>query len=337
MEHKDQIFKSDSSFAECESTVSPLAILKHSIQKELDEANVALDDIIQFISREAPGAVQLQRATKKGFRLVVDASQETLEAIDKGNIKLTTDRWGNTFAQIKQPNGEFGKKLPIKREDFSQGIDPVQAANSIQMKAIQDQLESLAEQIAIIDGRVREVLQGQHSDRIGLFQSGMALYLEAREIQDNDLKKLLVSQALKALSDSYCQLSLELQNHIRYLENKEFDKEKGKRVKLIDEKMQEVNRCFPAVHQAAIAKAAVYCEQGEMRAMATTLDEYAHFIESTVGGRAGLLAEYDIADDGADKGLWRSRAALRLDVSEFGKALMAPEKVLYLEMVEEQD
>ena len=112
----------------------------------------------------------------------------------------------------------------------------------------------------MIDGRVKEVLRGQQNDRIGLFRSGMSLYLEAREVSDEGLRKLLVTQSLRALSDATAQLDLELQEDVAYLANGEYRKAKAKRTELIDEKMASINRCFPVLHQASVARAAIYCE-----------------------------------------------------------------------------
>ena len=315
---------------------SPLALLSAAIRESCDEADDAIFDIVKAIERQAPEAAQLRVAAGKGFRLVVDASEETLQAIDRGDIKLTTDKLGNTFAQMKRADGKYGKKLPIKREDFSRGIDPVQAANALQVKAMQEQLDQIAEQITVIDGRVEEVLCGQQNDRIGLFHSGMSLYLEARDVSDEGLRKLLISQSLRALSDSTAQLDLELREDIAYLSSGEYKKAKGKRAELIDEKMASINRCFPVLHQASVARAAIYCEQGETKAMASALESYSRLIGQTVGLHAGLLAEFDISDNGTDQGVWRSRAALQLDVSAIGKALSAPEKTFYLEAVSDE-
>ena len=315
---------------------SPLALLSTAIRQNCNEADNAIADIVKAVERQAPEMAQISKATDKGFRLVVDASDETLQAIDRGDIKLTTDKMGNTFAQMKRSDGRYGKKLPIKREEFSQGIDPVQAANAMQVKALQEQLDEIAEQITVIDGRVKEVLRGQQNDRIGLFRSGMSLYLEAREVSDEGLRKLLVAQSLRALSDATAQLDLELQEDVAYLSNGEYRKAKGKRTELIDEKMASINRCFPVLHQASVAVAAIYCEQGEVKAMASALEAYSRLIEQTVGSRAGLLAEFDASDDGTDRGVWRSRAALQLDVSALSKALSAPEKTFYLEAITDE-
>ena len=97
----------------------------------------------------------------------------------------------------------------------------------------------------------------------------MSLYLEAREVSDEGLRKLLVVQSLRALSDATAQLDLELQEDVAYLANGEYRKAKGRRTELIDEKIASINRCFPVLHQASVARAAIYCEQGEVKAMAS--------------------------------------------------------------------
>jgi len=60
---------------------------------------------------------------EKGYRYVVDATESTLEAIDNGKIKLSTDKSGKMFAQIREANGQYGSKLPIKKELFRKAIE----------------------------------------------------------------------------------------------------------------------------------------------------------------------------------------------------------------------
>lgn len=101
-----------------ESINSPLALLNTAIQASCDEADGAIADIVNAVKRQAPEAAQLYQANKKGFRLVVDASDEMLEAIGRGDIKLTTDKLGNAHAQIRQANGQYGKSSLSKRKSF---------------------------------------------------------------------------------------------------------------------------------------------------------------------------------------------------------------------------
>lgn len=69
--------------------------------------------------------------------------------------------------------------------------------------------------------------------------------------------------------------------------------------------------------------------------MSTVLNEYSYFIESAVAKNAGLLAQCDKSDTGTEKGVWKSRAKLKLDVAEFNKQLNAPDKTFYLGIIEE--
>ena len=100
----------------------------------------------------------------------------------------------------------------IKKEVFAKGIDPVQMANALQMKALQEQVQQIANQIAVIDHSIREVIQGQQNDRIGL-----ALYLEARNVSNVEMKRALMAQSLRALSEATFQLVLTMQSDIKYL------------------------------------------------------------------------------------------------------------------------
>jgi hypothetical protein len=319
-------------------TEYPIKLLSNGLKNGLALAQTAAKEVYNAVLKEAPILAQAQQSLKKGYRFVVDATDSTLEAIDTGRIKLTTEKSGKMFAQIREANGRYGSKLPIKRELFRKGIDPVQMANALQMIALQEQIQGIANQINVIDHRVREVLQGQQNDRIGLYYSGKALYLESRSIADYEMKKLLLAQSLGALSDATFQLALTMHSDIRYLANREYESEKkAGRVKLIDERMRSINRSFAFTHQATMLRAGIYCNQGELAAMSTVLNEYSHFIESTVAKNASLLSQCDTTDDGTEAGVWKSRTRLKLDVSDFAKQFNMPDRTIYLGISEEHE
>ena len=308
----------------------PIMLLANGLKVRLAQAETAAKEVYKAVIKEAPMLAQVQQSIGKGYRYVVDATESTLEAIESGKIKLTTDKSGKMFAQIRQSNGQFGSKLPIKREDFHKGLDPVQITSALQMKALQDKVQSIAEQISIIDHSVKAVLQGQQNDRIGLYYSGLALFLESRNIIDREMKKILIAQSLRALSEATFQLTLTMQSDIRYLANKEYSNEKGKRTELIDSHIQSINQSFTFIHQATILRAGIYCNTGELSAMSTVLEEYSNFIDGTITKNAALLAECDNSDSGTEKGVWKSRAKLKLDVTEFTNQINTSEKIIYL-------
>lgn len=312
----------------------PAVLLSNGLKNRVNEAKTAIGEIYRFVEKQLPIAPQIKQAMQNGCRYVVDMSDEMIKGIDNGIIKLTQEN-GNTYAQLR--NGSYyGKKLPIKRELFRKGIDPVQMGNSLQMQALREQLETITEQINVISYNVKEVLQGQQNDRIGLYYSGMSLYLEARNITNPEMKQALIAQAIRALSDAAFQLKLEMRSDIEYLENKGYKSEKGKSAVALEEHMQKINQSFAFIHQAMMLKAGIYCDQGQLAAMSTVLEEYSHFIEDVVVKNVKLLSSCDKSDDGTNKGLWSSRANLKLEVSEFAKKLNESNKTLYLGIEEEK-
>lgn len=312
----------------------PLALLSNGIKKELDKAQTVAQNIFRAVVREMPTLTQVQQAMDKGCRYVVDASESTLKAIENGALKLTQEN-GKTYAQLRV-DGKYGSKLPIKKEVFHKGVDPTQMANALQMQALQDQIQDVANQLILIDGSVREVLQGQQNDRIGLYYSGLSLFLESRSVSDAGLRNALQAQALRALTESTFQLKLTLESDIKYIEYKEYDKVKGKRKELITEHMNNINQSFAFIHQATMLRAGIYCDIGEHASMARVLEEYSHFIDTDIAPKSVLLSQYDVNDDGTQAGLWASRGQLKLDTAELNRTLNSSQKTLYLGVVKEE-
>lgn len=238
------------------------------------------------------------------------------------------------YAQIRDSNGQFGSQLPIIEESLAH-LDPVQMANSLQIQALRGQLDVITGQINLIDQSVRAVLQGQQSDRIGLYHSGLSLYLESRVIVSNNLKSTITAQSLSALSESTFQLAAVMESDIEYLLNGEYKIAKGKNVELIDERMQKINHSFAFIHQATMLRAGIYCNLGELSAMSTVLDEYSRFIDNTVVNNVDLLVQWDKTDSGSEEGVWKSRAKLKLEMSDLAKQLNDPDKTLFLGILKE--
>lgn len=312
----------------------PVQLLANGLKKTISQAQTAIGTIYKEVAKVSPVIAEAQKAMKESSRYVVDMSDELMKAIDQGIIKLQQNKDGKLYAQLMQDNGKLGNKLGIKKEVFHGELDPTQIANALQMVALQEQIQGIANQIIMIDHSVREVLQGQQNDRIGLYYSGLAMFLEAQNTDNEGLKQALLVQSLRSLAESIFQLELTMKSDIKYLVDKEYNAEKGKKTKMIDEKMSNINKSFEFIHQASLLRAAIYCEQGEMKAMTTALGEYSRFIEDTVAKNAELLALCDVGDRGEMSGIWKSRAELKLDVAEIQKQLATKEKTFYLGCME---
>ncbi|MBR5321178.1 MAG: hypothetical protein IKU41_04995 [Clostridia bacterium] len=301
----------------------------NSLNTKLAQADAFAESIYRAVIRESSTASQIAQSFEKGSRFVVDMTDATKEAIDKGHLKLVTEH-GKLRAQLLDANGHYSTKLDIKEEIFNNGIDPVEMTNTLQLKALQEQLQQVADQIVMINSSVIDVLQGQQNDRIALFYSGMNLYLEAQSVKNPEMKNALMAQAIRALSDGTQQLSLTMESDIEFLTSGQYNKLRGKKAEAIQNRMDSINKAFSFIHQATLARAAIYCEQDEYLAMASLLDEYSRFIEGTVVSNANLLSQCDPNDNGTDDGLWQARAALKLDASELRKSLSSGSEEFYL-------
>lgn len=272
---------------------------------------------------------------KPKVRYVVENSEELHKAVDEGIIKLDKSSDGRTYAQIKNGN-KYGKKLGITEESFSQDIDVAQLANALEMKMIEERLAEIIDVMADIGEDVVQILEGQQNDRIGLFYSGMDLFLEAKGIRDETFRKFITANALKTLSDANAQMTQTIQSDIRYLVNREYEKSKGKRLEKINERMTSINKSFEVIYRSCVLKAAIYYEQNEIPAMLTALDEYGKFLKNVIIPNVPQLTEHDINDLYLQDGIWERRANSILNTEKLKKELGAP-KVIYLEMEDEEN
>lgn len=302
------------------------------MKKIYEEANDKTEKIVGVIYKEAlkqmPVFSEIQKPLHKSIRYIADLSKEEIEAIDNGLLQLSKEN-GNTYAQFKL-NGKYSTKIPIKKEMFGEEIKPVQIANAMQIQALQEQIEDISEQIFLIDDVVKEISVGQQNDRIGLYYSGLALFVEAEAVSDPTLKSSMISQALRELSEAIFQLKLTLESDIKYIKNKEFKNFKGKRSELITEHINKIDQSFAFIHRAFLLKAAVYCNIEEFMPMVKVLDEYSSFINVDIKENAVMLSQYDRNDDGTSEGLWQGRTNLQLDTDEIIKQLKNSSQNLYL-------
>ena len=273
-----------------------------NLQQAIADSKGKSDTIILSV-RKAIHQAAINDQDNDGTRYVVDLDAELKRALDDGKIKLVTNEAGEMFAQIRDDKGHFGKKLPIKEELDKQGISVEAAELALQMNVIGDQLHNIIEIVKSIENRVTEVLEGQHNDRLGLYYSGMSLYLESRSVNDVLLKKQITAQALKALSDANSQMIQEIRTNIRYLVTDQYLNAKKKTLE-IEKHLSIIHQCYDIVYRTSFLKAAIYHENREIQAMLTAMDEYGRFVEKLIVPYAGKLSELDKHNQFIAKGTW---------------------------------
>ena len=303
---------------------------RNIFQQKQTEADKILGAVSSIAGDAATANHVVAGLKPQGTRWVVQMSDEVKTAIDNGTLKLDTNKAGEVFAQLREA-GKYGDKFPITQEIIRAGIDPMAVSQALEMKAIQKQLGDMMDVLDEIGNDVAEVIQGQMNDRIGLYNSGLNLYLESRNIQDAQFRMLVVSQALKSLSDANEQMLQSIRTDARFLIEGRYRQKKGKSTEEIDERMNNINKCFEVVHRAYMLRAAIYYERNEYKAMLSTFDEYGRFLSREIKPIAPKLTEFDRTDKLLQNGKWDRRTAVFDEIGKVKKQL-AGNNVYYLEL-----
>ena len=204
----------------------PIKLLSDAFDMQIDRAEKTSARIYEDVVKNAMNFNVPELQGEEKSRLVVDASEETLEGIHDGKIKLVEEH-GKLYAQLRE-NGKYGSKLPIKEEVYQDGGNAEQIAIAMQLQSIQETLAVVTKQLEVIDERVQEVLCGQQTDRLGVYYSGVALFIESTCVSNEEMRKNILSQSIRALSEAIFQMTLLMQSDIKYLYNKEYEKQKKK-------------------------------------------------------------------------------------------------------------
>lgn len=300
------------------------------------EKQAEADNVISLVTKAMvdKGIIdKLPKKKNKEYDYVVQMTDELKQAIDKGEIKFDVGKDGRIFAQLRE-KGKYGKKLSITKVLKDEGVEPQEFTNALQVKSMQQQLEEMAQTLENIEETVNEVKQGQQDDRIGLFYSGMNMYLEGRLLNDPDLRKYVTSQALQSISNSNAQLIQQIQSDRNYLLSGSYKKKKGKSYEELQSRMESVNRAFEFIYQSTMLKAAIYYDQNELQSMLMVLNEYKRFIEKVILPVAPQLNEFD-EDSKMIETKWERRAD-SLTYAERISEQISHANNYYLEYKEEQ-
>lgn len=313
----------------------PLKVLESAFSMRIEESKVITNRLVSNVMKVNKNMVPTVKEGEEKIRLVIDESDDFLNDYKSGVIKLSKEK-GQLVAQLKN-NGRYGKKLPIKEEKYLDGANSLEVMNACQLQNIAESLQEITDQILAIDENIKEVIKGQQNDRLGLYYSGVALFIESNSIENDVLKSQLISQSLKTLTDANYQLVLSIQSDINYLARKEYERQKKQKFNLMNQKITNINNSFLAIHRAILVKVGIYCQQGEINAMANVFNEYALFIKNTIVPNSKLLSQCDIGDTGKIDGTWGIRTKLLTNVTDVVKQLTNTNKVLCLDYKGEID
>ncbi len=288
---------------------------KKLIKNKTNQSNEIINRVVTSFDTE----------NKEDIKYVVKLSDEQKEQLEDGIIKFDQDKEGNLFAQLRE-NGKYGKKLNITEE-----VNQTDLTMAMQLEAIKDVLKEMVEMLEDIEEGVQEILVDLHNDRLGLYYSGIALYLEALQVKDDVLKKQLVGQSLKSLNDAQAQIMQEFKKELLYLKSNEYKNLKKKKQEKLKEKMSNINECYQTINRIVCIKAMIYFDNKEISATLMTFTEYQKFIEMLVKPNSAYLTECDSRNDKLINGIWSKRASALYQCKEIQKELFN-NKPLYIEL-----
>lgn len=250
--------------------------------------------------------------------LVVDLSDELKEKYKKGLLRFDKDKNGNMYAQLRDEKNHYGKKLNIKEQ-----VNEKDLIIASQLNIIKDVLDDIVDTLENIEENISHILMEFHNDRVGLYYSGLSLYLEALQVNDVSLRNELIVQSLKSLNDSQAQIIQEFKSDITFLRSPQFNKIKRKKHDCLVEKMQDIHVCFQTINRIIALKAMIYFDNNQFNSMLMVCNEYQRFIKAIIKPNVGFLIECDPRDDKLINGTWSKRANALLDYKEIQNKLRA--------------
>lgn len=306
-------------------------------KNEIQNSNSIIDKLAKATADGFnKGRVKTEESSEDEYRYIVNLTDDVKKAIANGDMKFNIEN-GNTFAQLRTKDGRYGEKLSISKELIKQGLTPGEAALAMQTQLIHEDLMRMMDILDAIGTNVQNIIQGQHNDRVGLFYSGLNLYLESKSVKDSTLKKYIAAQAIKSLSDANAQLTQEIQMDIQYLLDRDYKSEKRKAVvSAIDEKMMSIRKSYDVIHQSYVLKSFIYYEMKELDAMLASFSEYGNFISKVIANNAARLSEYDVNDNSLTKGFWDKKIDVLDNITDM-RDKIANTNVFYLSNEEDKD
>lgn len=295
-----------------------------SLASEIDADKHNSEKTISVAKKIVKKSLDEQRNDK---RFVVDLSDDVKQALENGEVEFLKGKNGEVYAQLRNLDGKFGTKLSITEELEDAGITFDNLKVAIQMEAIADQLKEITSTLKEIEEQISEASVDRRNDRIGLFYSGMSLYMEASQVSDEVFRKHLMAQALKSISDANSQLIQDIRSNVEFLATEQYKRRK-KPMELVEENIGAIKQCYEIVYKATLMKALIYHEAHELVAMTTTIGEYGEFIEKMIAPYKGLLSELDKDSMFISKGPWGRIANTRLNCDEIKKNLSTHDRLV---------
>ena len=304
------VFVSDNTLNCIQAPLGSLAQLIFQT-KQTELANTSRNLTNKIVS-SSPGLTEAVKSLGKEEKLRLVFSDEVKKKLADGtyhlmNVKDESNNFRAIAVDAKGKTREIGK---VAFDEVTKNADPTSMAVAMQGMAIQQQLQEISEQLEQISSEIKDVLMGQHNDRLALYYAGEMLLKESLVVTNEQLRKQLECSAIHSLSEGCSSLQVSLLYDISTLSDK-YD-ENHQRLKMtskeIEDKIFVIKSSFETIHKCVYLKAAVYYSHGEYSALTVLLNSYKAFLEQTLDSKtARLLYDHD-KNEKKLSGIWQKRA-----------------------------
>jgi len=286
-------------YSETSFDASKLADIAKPLVRAAQESLGKINDMLC----RAPALIEIVKAAMPNEVLVTVLTEDQKAKVAAGVLKLMTKKDGSLLATLVNPvTNRMVKQIPLEKIKISPEIGQAITNFSTQM-----QLAQIAEKIEFVQKAVEGVRLGQEADRLASAYSCQQKFLQARKIQNFELRNAMLLQIVMDAEDSRNLLMQSQRANLDYIKNqpelfwgKVF---KGAPPKEIASRMNEIQDSLYAINMVSLIEAIAYQEMGEMEAARQSLKYFGEYIQSAYLDEIGFVERLD-SIDGSPENYW---------------------------------
>jgi len=248
------------------------------IQNEIGKIfkNISGKEIAIYL-RQVPAYVQAIKDFIPTETVKLVFSGQTQELLKNG-AKFGNSKYGGFAANLYDKAGTLIGQASFTEEQnlgFSSGL-----SNSINQLMLQQQFGEIIAMLDIISANIERVLVGQQNDRIALCASAEQQLLEASKINNDGLRRLILTTALQTAHQARSSLTQTFIDDIGYLKDYNVSLFGKSYEKDIKPRTQAIKQSILANYRATKICAVAYAGLEEYAAMTETLSAYEKLLTS---------------------------------------------------------
>ena len=236
----------------------------------------ATKDVYKKMSKTLTRNVAAGKLTKKALEendveYVAKLSDNVRQQLKEGKLDFVVEKLtGETKATLRDTKtGDFAGNINLEKKDIKDlGSLP-------ELAAMQSQLNEISEQLEDINHNIKRVEQGQYNDRYAGFFSTRQMLMESMSLNDDVLKRQLLSSAIQSSNETIGKLMLTLRQDANDFLDFKLKQSKA------NELENRINESLSYLNSTIQLNLITYTMLGEPQAVLSTVSNYRSFINQT--------------------------------------------------------